>query len=856
MNADRVSAENLPVPARAGEQNGARDLAEVAGDLAPMLVPRIVAGSLFFTAVVTISAVAAWPIYRDWSFLLLVGVCSLVAAAIAALAWSRHWDGWRVAGLVVIAFFVLGIPLAVPSRLGSPLEFLRGLADVGLGALFAWKDLVTVDLPVGTYRNLMVPALVVFLVGTCAGLLLSWRASRAAYGAVPVALAMVSFGLFFGRTTVSAPLVLGPVVISAPVETALGIAGLLASLLWLAWRSRDERMRSLRRAAASSGVRVSRRPSRADQRRTALGAAMLAVAVVAAAVIVPFAARGAERDVLRASVGPELAVSSAVSPLAQYRSLFGDARADDILFTVTSRGALPERVRLATLDSYDGEIYRSGGAGALDQARFVRVPSTLDAGTGRPVDVEVAIDQLDGIWMPTIGQLESVEFSGDRAASLADRFYYRADAGAGVQTAGGGLNAGDAYRLAAIEPATRDLATIEAPGGLGDGTAAPDSLRTWVDEHASGSGGAALAGLVMLLRDRGYLSHALDVGEETPLWMRSLPDYTFQPSASGHSLARIDAMFGRLLERETDPRAAASENYVAAVGDDEQFATAVALIARELGFPSRVVVGARLTSADSELRTCEAGVCRAQDLAAWTEVQSAAGEWIPVEVTPQYAQSPSLEVTEQRNPENVTEVRPDPVEDVVPPDPLQEDNGADDGTEDAAGLDLAWLWPIMRIGGIALLALLLLVGPFALIAGAKASRRRSRRTQGAPAAQIAGGWDEYVDAAVDSGRDASPTLTRSELAGVFASPAGESLAADADRAVFSEAPTSAADAAAFWRIVDEERHTMVRERGFWRGVVATVSLRSFVRHLAPSGAGSRFAERGKRRVTQPVRVSP
>ena len=187
---------------------------------------------------------------------------------------------------------------------------------------------------------------------------------------------------------------------------------------------------------------------------------------------------------------------------------------------------------------------------------------------------------------------------------------------------------------------------------------------------------------------------------------------------------------------------------------------------------------------------------------------------------------------------------------------MQEDNGADDGADDAAGLDLAWLWPIVRIGGIALLVLLLVVGPFALIAGAKASRRRSRRTQGAPVAQIAGGWDEYVDAAVDSGRAASSALTRSELAAAFATPAGASLAADADRAVFSAATASASDAAAYWRIVDEERHTMVRERGFWRGVVATVSLRSFVRHLAPSGAGSRFAERGKRRVTQPVRVSP
>lgn len=820
------------------------------------MIPRIVAGSLFIGVVVLIAGVAAWPIYRDGAFLLLVGLSALVAAAIAALAWSRRWGGWPVAGLVAVAFFVLGIPLAVPSRLGGATELVRGLAEVAGGALFAWKDLITVDLPVGTYRNLLVPALIVFLAGTCAALLLSWREDRAAYGAVPVALAMISFGLFFGRTTVSAPLTLGPLTISAPVETALGIAALLTCLLWLAWRSRDQRIRSLHRAAASSGVRVSRRPSRADQRRTVLGAGMLAIAVVASAIVVPFAARGAEREVLRSSAGPELAVSSAVSPLAEYRSLFADARADDVLFTVSTRGALPERVRLATLDSYDGEIYRSGGTGALDPARFVRVPSTLDAGSGRPVDAQVTIQQLDGIWMPTIGRLESVEFAGQRAASLADRFYYRAGAGAGVQTAGGGLSAGDAYRLTAVEPATPDLASIEAPGGRGEGVAVPDSLRTWVDEHASGSGGAALAGLVALLRERGYLSHALEVGESAPRWMQSLTGYTFQPSASGHSLARIDAMFSRLLERETDPRAATTENYVAAVGDEEQFATAVALIAQELGFPARVVVGARLSSADAGLRTCESGVCRAQDLVAWTEVRSAAGEWIPVEVTPQHAQSPGLEVTELRNPENVTEVRPDPVQDVVPPDPVQEDSGADDGAEDAAALDLAWLWPIVRIGGIALLVLLLLFGPFALITAAKASRRRARRSRGEPVAQITGGWDEYVDAAVDSGRVASPVLTRSELADLFATPAGGSLAVDADRAVFSGSAVSAAEAAAFWRIVDQERHALVRERGFWRRVVATVSLRSFVRHLAPAGARSRVAERGKRRVTQPVRVTP
>src|SRR3546814_9538657 len=87
--------------------------------------------------------------------------------------------------------------------------------------------------------------------------------------------------------------------------------------------------------------------------------------------------------------------------------------------------------------------------------------------------------------------------------------------------------------------------------------------------------------------------------------MTSLAGYSFQPSAAGHSLARIDTMFSRLLERESDPRAAASDNYVAAVGDDEQFAVATALIARELGFPARVVVGARLSAPRSEEHTSE-----------------------------------------------------------------------------------------------------------------------------------------------------------------------------------------------------------------------------------------------------------
>lgn len=825
----------------------------------PGIPARLVAGSLFTLAIVAIAAVAAWPVYRSWDFVVLVVVSAAAAVGVAALASWRSWSGWLVAATLAGAIAVLGVPLAVPSRRGSASEILRGLGEVAVGSVLAWKDLVTVELPVGSYRNLLVPALLVFLIGTCALLLLSWRAQRIAFLAVPVGLAMVSFGLFFGSPHVSAPVVLGPVVLYAPAETAVGVAALLAALLWLGWRSRQERVAALQRAASSSGVRMPTRPTAADRRRVALGGGMLVVAVIAAVVVVPFAAQAASRDVLRSAAGPDIDLSLQVSPLAQYRSLFAQDRAEEVVFSVTGR-ALPERVRVATLDSYDGEVFRPGGGDSADQARFVRVPSTLAAGEGEAIDMTVTIGTLGGVWMPTAGRLASVDFAGPRAGSLVERFYYSASAAAGVQTAGGGLEEGDVYRLNAVAPEIPDLAEIEAPGGVSGAVGGPESLRTWVEGHIAGTDGAALQALVELLRERGYLSHALSIDvADPPAWTRSLSDYRFQPSAAGHSLARIGTLFTRMLEREGDARAEQTGNYVAAIGDDEQFAVAAALIARELGFPSRVVLGARLTSSDPALAACDDGTCRAQDLSVWAEVKSADGTWVPVDATPQYAQSPSLDVTEQRDPENVTEVRPDAAQEVVPPEPVQEDSATGEGDQSTDAVDLAWLLPALRIAGIALVGLAVVLGPFLVIVGAKAARRRGRRTRGDTVARIAGGWDEYVDAAVDAGREVPRTHTRAELAAAFATGSGSDLAVRADRAVFGGSPADEQDAAEFWRIVEDERRILTRSDGVWAGLVAAVSLKSFLRPLAsapsrrPSG---RTVERGRRRAEELARTTP
>ncbi|WP_022878287.1 transglutaminase domain-containing protein [Microbacterium sp. B19] len=813
----------------------------------PALRSRAIAAGLYTAVSALLAAVAAWPVYASPAFVVLVAVAVPVAAGAVVLARWRRWSGWITAAVVAGAFTVLAVPLAVPSRAGAPLDILRGLGEAFSGVLLAWKDLVTVDLPVGDYRNLLVPALLVFLIGTAVTLASALRADRWAPVAVVSGLAMSGFGLFFGRTSTSAPWTLGPVSLAAPVETAIGVAAVLSAVLWLAWRTRDERTRALRRASESGAVALPRRRSRTDRRRAALGAGMVVVAVVAAVAVVPWAAKDADRRVLRSAAGPERQIAEAVSPLSEYRAMFSDARAEDVLFRVDAGAAAPERIRVATLDTYDGEVFRSSGS---RRGTFVRVPSTLPAVEGREVRADIRIGDLGGIWMPTAGRLVSATFEGDRQNALADSFYYSTDAEAGVQIAGGGLVSGDGYELTAIESTDDDPATLTAPGDDG-GISGGDNLRRWVDEHATGTSGADLVALIRLLRERGYLSHGLApaAGAAAPVWTKDLPGYQLQPSASGHSLARIETMFQRLLEREDDPRAQSTNNYVAAVGDDEQFAVAAALVAHQLGYPARVVVGTRLTSSDPGVATCQSGECRARDLSAWTEVQGSDGRWAAIDVTPQWELSPSLEVTQQRDPENVTEVRPDTVDEVVPPDPVQEDNALNDDDKRDEGLDLAWLWPILRVAGISLLVVLILFGPFLAIVVAKALRRRGRRRDPDPRGAIAGGWDEYVDAGMDAGREPPRSSTRRELAEAYDTPSGLRLADDADRAVFSSRTVTADEASEFWRIVDDERRTLTRQRGWWRRLRAAVSLRSFLRFFAPRPTRRRPPhrdERGKR----------
>lgn len=790
--------------------------------------PHVYAGTAYAVAMAAVAAIAAWPVYADARLLVIAGVGVLAAVAISVAATVWRWSGWLTVVVAAVAIAVLGFVLAVPpADAGGVLTSLR---DVAAGAITGWKDLVTVDLPVGTYRNLLVPAVIVFVAGTLGTLRLAWRPQPHGAAAAVIALAMTAFGLLFGRTVTSAPLSIGPLTIPAPRELACGILALVISLVWLAWRAAAWRRAALQRAAQSSGVRLSRRRRATDTRRTALAAGMVIIAVAAGAIVTPAIADTRAREVFRSGTGPSEAISEAVSPLTDYRANFADAAVDAPLFTVRpEQGTLPERIRLATLTTYDGAQYRVSASDA--DARFVRVPSRLPAQPGTESTARVTIQGLTGIWLPTFGSLQHVRFTGQDATSAADAFYYDAEAEAGVVTSG--AEAGLSYTLSATTQASPDLASLRAPGSS-PAVAIPDSVTSWIEKQDAGTGGAGLASLVTVLRDRGYLSHALNVPDGGAAWMRPLgAGYVFQPSTSGHSLARIDEMFRDLLARQSDDRAG---SLVAATGDDEQFAVAVSLIAEKLGFPARVVVGARLSGDGEGVPACADGVCTGGNITAWTEVRDAEGRWIAVDVTPQHTEGADTVVTKLRDPENPTDVRAQNAQEVDPPDPTKQDSN-DSSRHDDERADFSGLWAALRVAGIAFGAALILFGPLIAILAAKSVRRRSRRHDPSPRAQVVGGWEEYIDSAVDHGRPLPAAGTRSEIAESHASPAASTLAVEADRAVFSDGALTDEESERFWSIVDEERRRMAASLPLWRRMLAAVSLKSFTRGTERRGRG-------------------
>ena len=754
------------------------------------------------TALVTVALIGFWPTFAGASFLPAVFGGIVIGLAIASVAAWRHWGILSITGLVIGAYFVFGGAFALPQtamlRVVPTLETLRLLA---LGTITAWKQMLTTVAPLAASDgHLIVPFLLALVVTTLTASL-ALRAAHVAWALLPAG-ALLMLVIALGTPEPAFPV-------------GQGLVFALVSIGWLALRQVW--------APQNTAVSISEvDPSRASHmrlRRLLAGVAVLAVAAGAGVATSAIAAPAESRHIFRDVIVPPFDIRDYPSPLQAFRKNVRD-EVEETLFTVQGlpKGA---RMRTAVMDEYDGMVYNVTDGGPNSSSAFSPLRSNMSPDAeGVPVTLRVAVGRYGGVWMPTAGDLSEIRFDGDRAEELRRGTYVNTATGTAVATSK--LRQGDEYSVEAVIPAIPDddqLAEVEfASVASPKQRNVPEEITSLAAETVANAESPIeqVRALETFLSEGGFFSHGLE-GEVL--------------SRAGHTSERITTLLGG------DQM----------IGDDEQYAVAMALLAGELGIPVRVVMG---YYPDQEQDGEPVFTATGDTVHAWVEVAFTGVGWLPFTPTPPEDQVPNDQNTKPRvDPKpQVLQPPPPPQEPVDLPPTLPDDRESEDETLNLAGI----IGAILLVAGISLAVIALLLSPFIAIGVWKAARRRSRRTAPRFADRISGGWDELTDRAVDYGARLSPGGTRPEdaaaVAEALAVPSVVQLAARADADVFGPSDPTPEDVEAFWTEVDAIVGGVGREAGFWRRIRARLSVRSLLNGTAVSTGMGALREAATARV--------
>lgn len=734
-------------------------------------------------AVVVLAAcaiVAFGPVFGGAPGYLAAGGGALVGLGLALLTAWRRVGAAMTAAFALLAYLVFVGPFALRDSLVAGI--VPSLATLERGSLLivqSWRDLLTVGIPASSFSG---PAVVPFLAGLVCVLVATRLAVLPRWhllALVPL-LAFLLVGILWGLA-----------------QPALGIVpGAVFAVTALVWGRL--RQSAARRVGVEDVGVVAGAFGRSRATAIALGAGVLALGTL---VSVGFTSVGVgHRVVLRDLVQPPLDLRAYASPLMSYRYLENDEKSVE-LFSVTG---LPKssRVRLATLDAYDGIVYNV----ADSSAGYARVGTRIDprgsSTTGAaPVTVRYAINGYQGVWLPGGGDLRGVDFTGVGKLDQRGTLYYNSDTGTALVTSG--LTDGAAYTVQEVPPATFSDAQLAQWGprdvSLPPSRGVPDAIGKLAAEYTADAHTPIeqLRALEKHLQ-QGYYSNGQDGN-----------------SLSGHSEARISSML-------SSPQL---------VGDDEQYAVAMALMARQLGLPARVVMGFYPGTAPTTGTWNVTG----NDAHVWVEVAFNNAGWVQFDPTPNRDRVPKTTVPKPQ-PKPRPRVQPPPV---PPQEPAQQPTNlqGDKTKQPAKAGAQAWvtylLWGAAGVGG-----LLVLASPLLVIAGLRLRRRRRRLGAEHPADRLTGGWAEVVDAANDLGYAVDGRRTRQEVAAdlalVTATPHPVTLAQRVDSGVFGPATPPASEADAVWlearQAIAALRSNSTRRRR-WTASVSTRSLR----HPALSG---------------------
>ncbi|PWG64432.1 DUF3488 and transglutaminase-like domain-containing protein [Bifidobacterium callitrichidarum] len=547
-----------------------------------------------------------------------------------------------------------------------------------------------------------------------------------------------------------------------------------------------------------------------------------------------------DRMVLRDRYNPPLNPYDYTSPLSGMRSYIKDHK-KDVLLTVTDLPA-GTPVRLAVMDRFDGSVWNlSDSSEASDSSNYERVGTSIATSEkGYPFTATFTVNKgLADTWLPLAGAARSVDFKSNN-----DTFYYNADTDSAIIPSG--THEGLTYTETGIvptKPSDKQVSQAKASRiSQPQAQDVPDSVSKLATSIAGGqaSGGAAAAALADTLKESGWFSHGLQ------------GDY---PSEAGHGNYRVNKLLAG----------------TAMVGDSEQYASAMALMARELGLPSRVVMGFLPKDEDgsiSDKRTKkETGnhtvtEFTGNDVTAWVEIKLQNLGWVAFYPTPKETKVPDENQNlTPPNPQTLVRQPPVPLT-----DPLRDKTQAK-GQSSLAGADadadsanLLWpkFWRVTRLVALYGSPVWLLLIVCGLILTVKALALARARRHGSPQTRVAAGWDAIHALAEQSGITA--TGTRRNQAQSIARQlntdpqAFAQLGREADYATFSGKAVLSNQAAAYWKSVDKVRKSMLAALPRFRRIRTRLSLKSVVilsgrRATVRKPKGSRTVRRTSKKGT-------
>lgn len=725
---------------------------------------------------------------------LAAAIAGIVVGTLVAVAGTLLRLGVLTTVLLgIVLYFLVGTPFVMPeAALFGVLPSLTSLAGLAIGAVHGWADILTIQAPVEAPAYVAaVPYAAATVVSLVGGLLvLRWlpvkrTPLRAAIVLIGPALLLLS-GILLGTD-------------EAFLAAVRGVAFAAIALTWIAWR----RGASVE-ASGEGAARLRRRRLTGSAAVVAGAVALGAVAGLAVAPISP------DRFVLRDRVVPPFDPLEFPSPLAGYRTYTKDL-AEEPLFRVA--GLEPgDTLRLAAMDSYSGRLWNVAGpdeaaadGGYSIVGTTLPAPALADLGSARSVEVEVL--GYDDVWLPTVGYGSQLELLDDGSASHGD-LRYNAEAGTAVVTSG--VGAGAAYRLESrIQREPDDAALVDVPVAQLDLPVVenlPDVVAAKAEEYAGDATSPVeqLRAIERGLKTNGFLSHGLASDAV--------------PSRAGHGADRLIELFTRTQM----------------VGDEEQYAAAMALMVRHLGYPARVVMGyaPEVAEGDDEVEVV------GSDVTAWVEVPFEGVGWVSFRPTPDNVDVPQ-EQTPKPKSEPQPQVRQPPRAEQAEDELLTtvEIDDTDDEDRDRPFQLPAWAWIVIASVGIPAAAMLL---PMLFVALAKRRRRRIRRL-GAADRQAAGAWEELVDRYAELGfepperasrlqtaRDLERQLDEQGLGSVRLADGAvrlASLAATVDRDVFGGSEVEGGTVERRWSEADAAAAAVSAAAGRLRRFVARYRLR-------------------------------